>query len=244
MLTLAQHPLFMDHADVCKSLCALVKPRRFGKDATVILHGTEANALWLVLSGWVTLARQTPDGKEAIVGLCTEGDVFGEAALFAHASYPYNAQAVSDDAELASIPATALREAIQENPGFSTHVMAILGERIATAQIKIEQMSTLSATQRLGCFLLRLCHTQANGTRVLHMPVEKHTIASFLGMKPETLSRSIQQLGDIGIRAQGAHLTIDNVSRLRDFVCGSCGESGMCETEESLMDAKSAQGQK
>jgi CRP/FNR family transcriptional regulator, dissimilatory nitrate respiration regulator len=119
-------------------------------------------------------------------------------------------------------------------------VMAILGERIAKTQLKLEQMSTLSAPQRLGCFLLNLCQTQAKGQKSIEMPVEKHVIASFLGMKPETFSRSINQLGDIGIKVNGANVSVENIEQLRDFVCSSCGESGMCSTEDAVMESPPA----
>jgi CRP-like cAMP-binding protein len=228
------HPLFAEHRDIWSPVLASVSLKRVAEGETVLQHGSSASALWLVLSGWVSLSRMTPDGKETIVGLCNEGDVFGEASLFPHANYPYHALSISDDTELACIPAPLMRELIAKHPELSTHVMKILGERIAKAQLKLEQMSTLSAPQRLGCFLLNLCHTQAHGEKTIEMPVEKHVIASFLGMKPETFSRSINQLGDVGIKVTGARVTVENISNLRDYVCGSCGESGMCSTEEAF----------
>ena len=237
------HPLFSGYQTIWKSLLPQVKIRGFSKDQHVVQHGAAATGLWIVLKGWVSLVRQTPDGKEAIVGLCASGDVFGEAALFAHASYAYTAQVVSDDVELALIPANLLRDAIGKHPELSSHVMEILGERIAKAQLKIEQMTTLSASQRLGCFLLRLCHAN-DGAQAIAIPVEKHLVASYLGMKPETLSRSFQQLSELGIRVNGAEVVITKVNELRDFVCNSCGESGMCDTESELTDAARARAQR
>lgn len=196
-------------------------------------HGDSAESLWLVLSGWVKLIRQTPDGKETIVGLCTEGDVFGEASLFRHANYPYHAIVIGGEAELVSIPATTLRDLLAKDASLSQAIMAMLNQHMAQAQLKLEHMSTLSAAQRLGCFLLRLCHTQEDGHKQLQIPVEKHVLAAFLGMKPETLSRSQQQLKPIGVEANGHHITVADISQLRDFVCNSCSESGSCEAEAS-----------
>ena len=243
MLAVDNHPLFVTAAKGWEPIRAQIHPSALRKDEVVVTHGSQATALWLVLSGWVSLVRQTPDGNEAIVGLCTEGDVFGEAALFAHASHPYTAQVVSDGTRLASISAPLVREVIQKNPELSGHVMAILGDRIAKAQLKLEQMTTLSASQRLGCFLLRLCHAN-DGAHTLTIPIEKHLVASYLGMKPETLSRSFQQLLQQGVSVNGAEVAIQSVAGLREFVCGSCGESGMCDTEGDLMDEAPARAQR
>ena len=202
------------------------------KNEVILCHGDPADTLWLLLSGWVKLVRQTPNGRETIIGLCSGFDLFGEAALFPHGHYPYYAETLTD-CTFAQVPAAVVRRMVESNNAVSKWLMALLGERIQQAQLKLEHMSTLSAPQRLACFLLRLCKNQDDAHHI-HIPVDKQIIASFLGMKPETLSRSFQQLKEQGISVKADMLTVSSVSRLKNFVCGSCSESGMCETEESL----------
>jgi CRP-like cAMP-binding protein len=228
-------PLFARFEAVWTSLLPQIQVKSYAKDEMVAHHGMAAHSIWLVLSGWVSLARNTPDGRESIVGLCCAGDLFGEAGLFLHATYPYNAQVVQADTELAVIPAEVMRRMVETHPQFSQSIMQELNNRVATAQLKLEQMSTLSAAQRIGCFLLRLCQHQTGGARFITMPVEKHLVATYLGMKPETLSRGFQQLTTIGIRVNGSEIEIHDVAALREYVCGSCGESGLCATEEEVM---------
>jgi CRP-like cAMP-binding protein len=228
------HLFFRSHPEVWQTLAPSVHSKIYHKDESVVHHGDAASGLWLVYRGWVKLTRQTPDGKETIISLCTEGDVFGEAALFPHANYPYNAEVVGMDAELASIPAEMIRTLIAKDASLSSHIMSLLNERTSQAQLKLEHMSTMSAAQRLGCFLLRLCHTQVDGGKTLQIPVDKNILAAYLGMKPETLSRSQQQLKTLGIAVNGHTITINNISHLREFVCGSCSESGSgsCDVED------------
>ena len=230
---ISSHPLLNAHPDAWRMLESNVRTRIFHKDEVVVHHGDAAANLWLVYRGWVKLARQTPDGKETIISLCTEGEVFGEAALFPHANYPYNAQIIGADAELAAIGAEMIRGLIAKDASLSTHIMSLLNERTSQAQLKLEHMSTMSAAQRLGCFLLRLCHNQAEGAKTLQIPVDKNILAAYLGMKPETLSRSQQQLKPLQIAVNGHSIAIGNISRLREFVCNSCSESGNCEIESS-----------
>lgn len=231
MTALREQPLFHNQPALLSALAPHAKIRLHAKDDVILHHGDAAGSLWLVLSGWVKLTRQTPDGKESIVGLCTDGDVFGEAALFPHANYPYHAQTLATNTELMAIPADIIRPMLAGNAVLSGSIMALLNERTAQAQLKLEQMSTMSAAQRLGCFLLRLCHTQAHGAKTLQIPVEKHILAAYLGMKPETLSRSQQQLKPLGISIVGHDITVSNIEKLREFVCNSCSESGSCAAE-------------
>lgn len=225
------HPLFEANPELLSGVSGSVHQKLFSCDDRVFSHGDAATGLWLIYAGWVKLTRQTPDGKETVIGLCTEGDIFGEAALFSNANYPYTAEVVGDGASLAAIPATTIRGLIAKNAELSARVMALLNERTAQAQLKLEHMTTMSAAQRLGCFLLRLCHTQANGLKTLQIPVEKHILATYLGMKPETLSRSQQQLRPLGISISGHSVTIPHIEKLREFVCNSCSEFGSCDVE-------------
>lgn len=227
------HPLLECSPTLWAGVMPSLRPRTYDGDARVVSHGDAAGSLWLVVSGWVKLTRQTPDGKESITGLCTQGDVFGEAALFANANYPYSAEVVGDAAELVAVPATTMRALVAKEPALSNRVMALLNERTAQAQLKLEHMTTMSAAQRLGCFLLRLCHTQTGGSKTIQIPVEKHILAAYLGMKPETLSRSQQQLKLVGVAVSGQSLTVGDIGTLRQFVCSSCSESGNCEAEDA-----------
>ena len=232
---LVDHVLFLNHPQAWRQIAPHLRRKTFGKDDVVLHHSDSANVLWLVLAGWVKLTRQTPDGKETIIGLCTQGDVFGEAALFPHASYPYHAEAIVTDTELMAIPAGVIRSIVSKDAAFSTTVMSLLNERVTQTQLKLEHMSTMSAAQRLGCFLLRLCTNPENDSQMLQIPVEKHLLATYLGMKPETLSRSQQHLKKLGVSVQGTKVIVRSVLKLREFVCNSCSESGsgLCDTDGS-----------
>lgn len=228
-----QHPLFSRNPEIWDGATPPLHSRIYHKDSAILHHGDAATSLWLVLEGWIKLTRQTPDGKESIVALCTAGELFGEAALFAHANYPYHAEVVGADAELMAIPSAKIRDMVALHPRLSQHIMELLNHRMAQTQLKLEHMTTMSAAQRLGCFLLRLCKHEAEGKKNLQIPIEKSILAAYLGMKPETLSRSQQQLKPLGVTVSGHQITIENIAHLRDFVCNSCSDSGHCEAEDA-----------
>ena len=224
---LPPHPLLDAIPAAWQQLAPHMQLRDGTKDDVLLRHGDAAGHLWLVYEGWIKLTRQTPDGKETVLGLCTAGDVFGEAALFEDATYPYQAVVIGGNARFATIPAKQIQVIAKDIPGFSSALMTMLNEHNNETQLRLEHASTMSSTQRLGCFLLRLCRKDTGRAHSLQIPVEKHILASYLGMKPETLSRSQQQLKTLGVEVNGASVIIDDMAKLRHFVCGSCSESGM-----------------
>ena len=95
---------------------------------------------------------------------------------------------------------------------------------------EIEHLNIQNASQRIGCFLLRLCPTDANGHVELNLPYDKTLIAARLGMKPETFSRALAKLKqDTGIKIKGASVAIDAVDQLVEYTCNHCSQSFACD---------------
>lgn len=226
------HPLKHQHPQAWNILASAMRVKTYHKNETVLHHGDPAGAMWIILSGWVKLTRQTPNGQETIIGLCTQGDMFGEAALFANSKYPYHAEVLGEAAELASIPSDTVRSLITQDQNLSTSLLSLFYKQLGQAELKLEHMNTLTAAQRLGCFFLRLRHNHPHKKLTLQIPIEKSVLAAYLGMKPETLSRSQQQLKAVGAEVKGHTVTIEDFTLLNEFVCESCSQSGGCAAEE------------
>lgn len=76
--------------------------------------------------------------------------------------------------------------------------------------------------QRVGCFILKLCDSKNHNNVELALPYDKMLIASYLGMKRETFSRTLNDLKLIGVTVNGNILSIKDLTRLVNFSCVSC----------------------
>lgn len=210
--------------------------RSASKGQQLFVHGDAATQLWFVTAGWVKLSRTSPEGKETVLGLCSAGDAFGEAVLVNQSLYPYSAEVVSP-AQLVTVPRAALLQEIQRAPDLAMLLLGRLHDRMRQHQRLLDQMQSLTAAQRVGCLLLRLCDQTpdggpVDGGRRLTLPLDKQVLAASLSMKPETFSRALQQLRDITVETQGEAITIAALDDLRRYVCEACSESGLCGTPE------------
>ena len=87
---------------------------RYSKQRNIFMQGDEADRLFVVLSGWVKLYRETTEGDEAVIAIFTRGDVFGEAAIFDGAGYPFSAEA-AEETRILEIPSDILRDQARAN---------------------------------------------------------------------------------------------------------------------------------
>ena len=207
--------------------------KELAKGDMLFLQGELARNFYIVISGWIKLFRETGDGHESLAGLCSEGDTFGDAVLYEGAHYPFGAQAV-EPSKVLCIPAAAVKELIeQKDSTFAAHLIQAMSQRMHTLELQVEHLSVMTAPQRIGCFLLKLCRRKAEHSVELVLPYDKGLVATFLGIKLETFSRALHQLKPVGVEVKGPVVTVADVHKLQEYVCVSCSQVAEdCAKEE------------
>lgn len=194
----------------------------YKKEDSIFTRGDIADFFYIILGGWVKLYRDTQNGEEAVLGLLTKGDSFGDISVLNGETYPFGAQA-AEDCKIIAVPAHALRERAKSNPDIIVQMMASLINKVNGLQLENEHLTVMSASQRVGCLLLQLAKkSDSDDYNKIQFPYEKSLAASRLGMKPETFSRALAQLKDLGITTSNNEIKITDLNRLVDYVCSDC----------------------
>ncbi len=187
--------------------------RRLTRGQALFHHGDIAQAIHIMAEGWVKLYRIAPNGTEAVVGVMTRGQSFGEPIALRRAAYPVAAEATTD-CEVVAVPAQAFLNLLQAHPEAAISVLSATFLHLQRLVEQIEQLKARSGAQRVAEFLLDLCPPDAESATVM-LPYDKALIAGRLGMKPESLSRSFARLRKCGVRIDQASAVIDWVPQLR-----------------------------
>ncbi|MCW2306473.1 Crp/Fnr family transcriptional regulator [Rhodobium gokarnense] len=192
--------------------------KTISRGETLFLQGDPAEALFVVLEGWVKLYRVTPAGDEAVVHVFTDGQSFAEAAAFTGGVYPVSAEAVTDG-RLLHIPVARLFDRVRAEPEIGFALLASTSLHLHTLVQQIEALKAQTGAQRVAEFLVGLCKDRdAAGRRTIVLPYDKALIAGRLGMKPESLSRAFQRLRDYGVRIASNKAEIADIETLRRLV--------------------------
>lgn len=217
-------PIFSDleHDDLTR-LFHTATLQEFPRQTLLFEQNEPARRFFVIFEGWVRVFRHGKDGKDIVLHTQTKGDYFAHAALFDTGLYPANA-IVLEDAELLVVPGEEFINTIENTPKLARNVIAAMSNRMRFLLDEIEQISSLSSTERLAKFLVRMCEKGAASATV-HLPLDKSLIASHLAMQPETLSRSLAKLREIGVEVRSSEVVIPDVARLRSLV-GSTVSAG------------------
>lgn len=186
-----------------------------GPREILFLQGDAADRFYAVLSGWVKLYRESESGDETVIGIVTRGETFAEAAMFGSGRFPVNAETVAPS-RLLRLPAAQVMAALSADFDLTRKILATMSRRLRELVQQVEQLKSKSASQRVGSFLLLLIDDHSKPAPI-QLPYDKSLIAARLGMTPETFSRALAKLRDLGVKSEGNAVVVPEPSALHSY---------------------------
>lgn len=157
--------------------------------------------VFLVLEGSLKTTRINEDGGEAVIRMLEAGDTCMEAVLFMGIPSPINVQTMSATKVL-KIPDSIVKKHVLEDPAFAVNLLRIVTRHYKNAMHQIEAMNIKTPLQRVGYYFLLKHIEQGHENLDFKLPFKKQVVANYLGMTPETFSRTLKQMKDIGIEVE------------------------------------------
>ena len=214
-------PLFQNaDEETLKRLASFAHKKKYEKGRRVFSMGDEASNLFMVFSGWIKLYRISRDGSETIIHVFGPGETFAEAAVFSdHKKYQVHAQAI-EEALLLEIPYQFFMQEIEKDFRFALRMFSSMSIRHHFLVQQLEQISTRTAPQRIGAFLLRFSHKSDEKSDIwsVDLPYDKIVVSQRLNIRPETFSRAVSKLKPYGVRIdKKGNITLTNREQLVKF---------------------------
>ncbi|MBI5875889.1 MAG: Crp/Fnr family transcriptional regulator [Deltaproteobacteria bacterium] len=183
-----------------KTLAKMGERRQWLKGSQIISEGEEGDALYLILSGKVKVVLYGEEGKEIVLSIMKEGDVFGEMALFDGEPRSANVEVI-EDAECFIIHGDDLLNYIKIHPAVALNFLAHLSKRLREADKKIGGLALLDVCGRIAHTLLSIANAGSNmqGTGVISIERLTHEdIAAMIGSSREVVSRALKKMANEG----------------------------------------------
>lgn len=167
------------------------------------LPGERSGRLFVVHKGVLTVSRVSPDGQKQVLRILKPGDFTGEIDFVTGLSSQHLLVADTDVA-VCQFSHEDLASLIGQYPEIGVEMLQAVTARLDDAERALTASTSTSAIGRLAKYLLDLSsgETQTPGTklpRVVYLPTTKRSVASLLGVSPETLSRRLRDLVNQGI---------------------------------------------
>lgn len=208
----------------------------------LFMHGDAITHFYVICTGTMQVFRETPNGHEITNDILIAGDTInGDEVVARQSTHMVNVRAV-EDSSLLEIPIAWMRGHLKNFDHVAEKLMASIADRLHGLQLEAEQLSTMSASQILACYLQKLCVLYDFDPDGFDMPYTKSLIASRLRIEKETFSRALQTLRDQGIEVSGRRVSIKDMRKADNFACGECSVAEECATHRLLHEKLDKRG--
>ncbi|KAF7599651.1 MAG: hypothetical protein CGU28_05030 [Candidatus Dactylopiibacterium carminicum] len=186
-------PLFQGlELDRLEAVAQLATMRRVSRGTVVMRAGEAPDNVYFVLNGSLKVMVSNVEGREVILTIIGQGDLFGEMS---------GLDAEPRSATVAAIAASDLvvfsqqdfRQLLANNFDICLRVMSNLAGRLREADRKIESLALMDVYGRVARLLLELAE-DVGGERVVRKRITKQDIAKMIGASREMVSRVMKDL--------------------------------------------------
>jgi CRP/FNR family transcriptional regulator, cyclic AMP receptor protein len=168
------------------------------KKKTIFAQGDAADAVFYIQKGKVILTVVSTAGKEATIGIVSEGNFFGEGSLAGQVLRMGSAAAMTD-CELLRVDKKAMMNALHREHAFSDMFVAyLLARNIRYEEDLVDQLFN-SSEKRLARVLLLLAHFGKEGIPEPVVPkISQETLAEMIGTTRSRVSFFMNRFRKLG----------------------------------------------
>lgn len=194
--------------------------KRIKRGEYLYRDGDAFRSLYALRTGFFKTLFSSENGQEHVTGFHMTGELLGLDAI-CNENHCCNAIAL-EDSEICEIPFPALETLCREIPALQKQFHKIMSREISRDQGLMVLLSSMNAEERLAAFLLNL--SQRFGARgysptQFQLRMTRGEIGSYLGLKLETVSRTLSKFQDEGlISVQNKQLALLDLTRLKQIV--------------------------
>lgn len=197
--------------------------RELDSGETLIHAGDNADHVFNIESGMLMVSRTGSDGRRQVLAFLFRDNFVG---LTATDRYFFTVEAVMPSC-VTCRPRSVLLERLSQNPEYERTFLNMMFRVLEDSFDLIYSIGQRKATERLAVFVLYLRHwhklsegmSRDDDARLagVDLPMSREDIADFLGLKKETVSRSLKELESRGLirRRDPYAIEVTDLVRLR-----------------------------
>lgn len=202
---------------LAETLNARAHKRSYSSDQEIFAEGDSAEFLPIVTSGAVKMFRSPEPGKEVIIGIFRDGEMFAVPPVFDNGPFPASAVAI-EDTQLLQLNRSEFMKLLRESAEFSHAVISWTCEMLREKTSIIRNLATASPEHRVGNVLVKLAESHDPKTPI-KIAVRRQDIAEMASLTTETTIRVIRRFAEQGlVRIEHGKIFIDSMEPLQRFL--------------------------
>ncbi|VTU22022.1 fumarate/nitrate reduction transcriptional regulator Fnr [Variovorax sp. PBL-E5] len=210
-------PVGLEPAELQRIDDIVAKRRKVRRREALFRAGEKFTSLYAIRTGVFKTRITTEDGRDQVTGFQMAGEIIGLDGIV---NDRHTCDAVAlEDAEVCVMPFERIEALSREVSALQRHVHQIMSREIVREHGVMLLLGSMRAEERLAAFLLNLVrrlHARGFSESELVLRMTREEIGSYLGLKLETVSRTLSKFMDDGIlQVRQRHLRIVDADALQ-----------------------------
>jgi CRP-like cAMP-binding protein len=199
---LRSSPLFSHLEDSeAEAIVAEAVVRHYPKGAQIFAKGDPGDSMMAVLRGRVAISDSSADGRQVLLTVFRESDVFGEMALLDGKERSANATAAAE-CDLLEVPRRSLLRLLEHRFDVCLGLMIVLCDRLRRTNQQVEDFAFLGLERRMAKLLLRLADEMDQSTASrLKLNISQRALGERVGGSRERINKILHDWKGAGIIA-------------------------------------------
>ncbi len=209
--------------DEMNQLDAVIRQSRRIKRGEYLFRSAEPFvSLYAIRTGFFKTVLASQDGRDQVTGFHMSGELIGLDGISNH-THTCDAVAL-EDSEVCELPFHRMEALSQEIPSLQSHFYRLMSREIVRDQGVMLLLGNMKSEERLAAFLLNLSqrlHSRGFAANDFILRMSREEIGSYLGLKLETVSRTLSKFHQQGLIAvEHKHIQILQPAALKQLVSG------------------------
>ncbi len=183
--------------ELAKRLREVGRTKTFQTNEELFCEGEMAEFLPIVLKGKVKMVRFPEVGKEVIISVFGDGEMFAVPPVFDGEPYPASAIAM-EKSKLLLLSRQDFLHLLKESSEFSFAIIGWMCGMLREKTSVIKNLATASPEHRVASILIRLAEKQNNDSNnePIKIALRRQDIAEMAGLTTETTIRAARRLAE------------------------------------------------
>jgi len=202
------------------ALLSRARLRRFGAGETIFLMGSPGESMMAVLNGNVRISVPAVDGREIVLAILHENEVFGEIAMLDGKERTADARALTA-CTLAILERRDILAFMDRHPSAWLRLVEVLCERLRRTDMHIAEVALLQLPIRLAKALLRMSSLEpvaSVGRNNATIQLSQRELGNLVGAARESVNKCLREWQRAGIvRIENSLITIADRATLEEL---------------------------
>src|SRR6476660_5233497 len=184
-------------------ILAHARVAKYAAGDQIVVKGDPGDSMMAVLNGRVSISAPSLDGRQVVLSVLRDGDIFGEIALLDGKERTADVNALTD-CEILIVPRRSLWSLLERRADICIDLMLVLCERLRHTNQQVEDLAFLDLGSRMAKVLVRLADESGAGTlqaKPVAVRISQRVLGELVGGSRESVNKQLHTWKRSGIVA-------------------------------------------